>query len=69
LQSVNLPTGFTGDLVLELRLRNGRVERVLLDDQESTIEAAEVVDPVRRSLQTWTSPSQQTGTVRLTLRL
>jgi Ca-activated chloride channel family protein len=69
LQSVNLPTGFAGDLVLELRLRNGRVERVLLDDQESTLEAAEIVDPVRRSLQTWTSPTQRTGTVRLTLRV
>lgn len=69
LQSVSLPTGFTGDLVLELRLRNGRVERVLLDDQESTLGEAEIVDPVRRSLQAWASPTQQTGTVRLTLRL
>lgn len=69
LQSLNLPTGFTGDVVLEFSMQNGRVGRILLDDQASTLKEAAVVDVLKRSLLAWQPASGVTGTVKVVLRL
>ncbi|MEP0868693.1 after-VIT domain-containing protein [Trichocoleus desertorum AS-A10] len=69
LQSLNLPTGFSGDVVLEFSVQNGRVGRILLDDKTSTLKEAAVVDVIKRSLQGWQPSQGVTGKVRVTLRL
>ncbi|HEY9861702.1 MAG TPA: after-VIT domain-containing protein [Candidatus Obscuribacterales bacterium] len=69
LQRLNLPAGFSGDVVLEFSVQNGRVGRILLDDKASTLKEAAVVDVIKRSLQAWLPPQGVTGTVRVTLRL
>lgn len=69
LQSLKLPTGFSGDVVLEFSVQNGRVGRILLDDKASTLKEATVVDAIKRSLQAWQPPQGVTGKVKLVLRL
>jgi Ca-activated chloride channel family protein len=69
LQSLNLPTGFSGDVVLEFSVQNGRVGRILLDDKASTLKEAVVVDAIKRSLQAWQPAPGVAGTVKVVLRL
>nr|WP_290221925.1 VIT domain-containing protein [Trichocoleus desertorum] len=69
LQRLNLPTGFSGDVVLEFSVQNGRVGRILLDDQASTLKEAAVVDVIKRSLLAWQPAPGVTGTVKVVLRL
>jgi len=69
LQSLNLPEGFTGEIIFELQIRNGAVQRVILDDIESTLQDTTIVDPIRRSLLGWSTLESVTGTIRVTLRV
>lgn len=68
LQTLSLQAGYSGDVVLELRLRRGRVERVVLDDQASTLQDQAVINLLRQHLQGW-SGGNTTGIVRLRLRI
>lgn len=52
----SLPTGINGDLVFKVLVRNGRVQRVMLDENASTIVNAEVIKMLRQQLQTWQAP-------------
>ncbi|MEQ8997429.1 MAG: VIT domain-containing protein [Coleofasciculus sp. B1-GNL1-01] len=69
LQSLNLPEGFTGEIIFELQIRDGAVQRVILDDIESTLQDTTIVDPIRRSLLGWSTLESVTGTIRVTLRV
>ncbi|HEY9851755.1 MAG TPA: VIT domain-containing protein [Leptolyngbyaceae cyanobacterium] len=69
LQNVNIPNNTSGEVVLELSLQNGRVRRVVLDDQASTVKEQNVVDAIRRSLLTWQAPPSINNTIRLRLRI
>ena len=69
LQNVKLPAGFSGEMVLELWVGNGRMRRIVLDDKTSTIDAPEVFNPIKRALLSWKVPSGVAGTVRITLRI
>ncbi len=69
LQSVNIPKGFSGEIVLEFPVKQGRVGRIILDDQTSTLDAPEVVEPIKRSLVTWKFPEAIDDTIRLTLKI
>jgi Ca-activated chloride channel family protein len=69
LQNVKLPAGFSGEIVLELPVQNGRVGRIVLDDEASTLDAPELLDPIKRVLLSWKVPSGVAGTVRITLRI
>ncbi|MFP4103946.1 after-VIT domain-containing protein, partial [Coleofasciculus sp.] len=69
LQYLNLPEGFTGEIIFELQIRNGAVQRVILDDIESTLQDTLIVDPIRRSLLGWSTLESVTGTIRVTLRV
>jgi Ca-activated chloride channel family protein len=68
-QNLSLPTGFTGDVVMEVMVRQGLIERIVLNDEESTQQDNQVVIPIRDALQYWQPPSAVTGTVKLTIRL
>ncbi|MBW4645694.1 MAG: after-VIT domain-containing protein [Goleter apudmare HA4340-LM2] len=69
LESIPLPTGFSGDLVLELQLNKGRVRQVLLDEQASSLKEQTVIDMIRRSLLTWQPPQMLTTRVLLKVRI
>jgi Ca-activated chloride channel family protein len=69
LQQLNLPPGKVGEIVFEFPVRNGRVVRVVLDEEASTVREAVVIDLIKRSLLTWRVPASATGTIRLTLRI
>ncbi|MGF1494008.1 MAG: VIT domain-containing protein [Microcoleaceae cyanobacterium] len=73
LQGVNLPEPVQGQLIFELVVKQGRIQRIILDDRASTLKPdqgskqAITIDRIRRSLQTWQPPAQLSGTVRIDL--
>ena len=69
LQSVNLPTGVSGETVWELSVQDGRVSRVAIDTQTSTLQATDAVDTLKRALSSWQPPAGFKGTLRLKLRI
>lgn len=69
LQQMNLPTGFSGEIVFEFQVGKGRVGRVMLDEKASTLKDAAVIDVIKRSLIGWQVPQSTTGTVRINLRI
>ncbi|MGL6140535.1 MAG: VIT domain-containing protein [Planktothrix sp.] len=69
LQSINIPTGITGNLVFELKIHKGRVKQVILDEEKSTIQDAKIIELIRRSLLTWKPDQTDLITVVLTLKI
>lgn len=69
LQSVNLPTGVSGETVWELSVQDGRVARVAIDTQTSTLQATDAVENLKRALSSWQPPAGFKGTLRLKLRI
>jgi Ca-activated chloride channel homolog len=69
LQSLNIPAGFSGTVVLEIPIQNGRLTRFVLDDVASTVKDKNLVDLIKRSLQNVVLPSTATGSIRLTLNV
>ncbi|MEH2271556.1 MAG: VIT domain-containing protein [Nostoc sp.] len=69
LQQLNFPSGFSGEIVFEFTVNKGRVERVVLDEEISTLKDAVVVEKIKRSLLFWRVPPSTTGKVILTLHL
>jgi Ca-activated chloride channel homolog len=69
LQGINLVNPIGGDLVLELLVKDGRVERIVLDDRVSTMQQKDVVDPIKKYLFAWPSPAGLRGTIRIKLRI
>lgn len=69
LQSMPLPPGVSGELVWELRITQGRVKQVILDDEQSSGDDPELVEAIRRSLFSWRSPHSLSTTVLLRVRI
>ncbi|MDM9583027.1 VIT domain-containing protein [Nostoc sp. GT001] len=69
LQQLNFPSGFSGEIVFEFTVNKGRVERVMLDEETSTLKDPVVVEKIKRSLLLWRVSSSTTGKVILTLHL
>ncbi|HEY9652388.1 MAG TPA: after-VIT domain-containing protein, partial [Coleofasciculaceae cyanobacterium] len=69
LQQLVLPSGLNGELVFEFPVRNGRVVRVILDEDASTLKDERVIELIKRSLITWRVPQLTASTVCLTLRI
>ena len=69
LQSINVPAGFNGVVVLEIPIQNGRLTRFVLDDVASTLKDKNLVEMIKRSLQNVVLPSTAKGTIRLTLNV
>ncbi|WP_366941883.1 after-VIT domain-containing protein [uncultured Nostoc sp.] len=68
LQQLNLPSGFSGEIVFEFTVNKGRVGRVVLDEKASPLKNAVVVEKIKRSLLVWILPST-TGKLILILRI
>ncbi|RCJ38085.1 trypsin [Nostoc punctiforme NIES-2108] len=69
LQQLNFPSGLSGEIVFEFTVKKGRVERVVLDEETSTLKDPVVVEKIKRSLLLWRVPPSTTGKVILTLHL
>jgi Ca-activated chloride channel homolog len=69
LQQLDLPYGLSGEIVFEFPVRMGRVVRVVLDEEASTLKESLVIERIKRSLQAWRVFTSVIGTVRLTLRI
>lgn len=69
LKAINLVNGVGGDIILELFVKDGRVDRIVLDDKASTLQQKDVVDTLKRSLFSWSSPVGLRGTIRIKLRI
>ena len=69
LQKLQLPVGFSGEIVFEFPIQKGRIRRIVLDEKASTLKEAAVIDLIKRALLTWQVPQSVTGTVTLTLRI
>jgi Ca-activated chloride channel family protein len=69
LQSINVPAGFNGVVVLEMTLQNGRLTRFVLDDVASTLKDQTLVEMIKRSLQNVVLSPTAKGTIRLTLNV
>ncbi|MEH2422096.1 MAG: VIT domain-containing protein [Nostoc sp.] len=69
LQQLNLPSGFSGEIVFEFTVNEGRVGGVVLDEKASTLKDAVVVEKIKRSLLVWRVPPSTTGKVILTLHV
>ncbi|MEH2231933.1 MAG: VIT domain-containing protein [Nostoc sp.] len=69
LQKLNFPSGFSGEIVFEFTVKKGRVERVVLDEETSTLKDPVVVEKIKRSLLLWRVTPSTTGKVILTLHL
>ncbi|MCL1467868.1 VIT domain-containing protein [Argonema galeatum] len=69
LQNVNITNNISGELVLELSIKNGRIQRIVLDDKASTVKDRDVIDEIKRSIVSWQAPSSINSTIRLRLRI
>ncbi|MCL1472855.1 Hsp70 family protein [Argonema antarcticum] len=69
LELVNLPSGFSGEIVFEFTVGKGRVGRIMLDEEASSLKEAQIIEMIKRSIVTWLPPQSATGTVRVTLRI
>ncbi|MEG4395709.1 VIT domain-containing protein [Microcoleus sp. BROC3] len=69
LQSVNLPAGVSGETVWELSVQDGRVARLAIDTQTSTLQATDAVETLKKALSSWQPPAGFKGTLRLKLRI
>lgn len=69
LQLIQLPKGFSGDLVFELQVNQGRVRQVVWDEQASSLKEDTVISLIRRSLLTWLPPQTINNTIQITIRI
>lgn len=69
LQSMPLPPGVSGELVWELRITQGRVKQVILDDEQSSGDDPELVEAIRQRLFSWRSGLTFSTTVLLRVRI
>ncbi|BAT53343.1 von Willebrand factor, type A [Nostoc sp. NIES-3756] len=69
LQALYIPVGFSSSLVWELQLNKGRVTRVVLDEEASTLKEQQVIDVIRRSLLSWRPHNHLTATVLITIQV
>ena len=67
LQAIKIPNGFSGIVILEMPIQNGRLTRFVLDDLDSTLKDRTFVELLKRSLQNVVLPSTAQGTIRLSL--
>ncbi|NJL22500.1 MAG: after-VIT domain-containing protein [Leptolyngbyaceae cyanobacterium SM1_3_5] len=68
LLAVQVPTGFSGQVVFEFQVKDRRLIQLVLDEQASTLTEAIVIDALRRSLLAWRA-SATADTVRLVLQI
>jgi len=69
LKQLTFDTQWSGEIIVNFTITNGRVGKILVDDQASTCNNPEAIDRLKRSLLLWHPSSSLSTTVRLTARL
>ena len=69
LQNAAIAPDVEGEMVLELRFRNGRTDKVLLDDVKSTLTDVSVLNELKRLLLSWQPPADTGNSLRITVRI
>ena len=69
LRSVNLPAAVSGETVWNLSVQDGRVAKVAIDTQTSTLQATDALESLKAALNSWQPPAGFKGTLRLKLRI
>jgi Ca-activated chloride channel homolog len=69
LEKCDIPSGCIAEMVFELLVNKGRVQRVTFDEDASTLNAIKPILVIRRSLSSWQPPQNITGKVRIILRI
>ncbi|MFP4103218.1 after-VIT domain-containing protein, partial [Coleofasciculus sp.] len=69
LQHTNLPANLSGEIVFEFTLSKGRVGRIMLDGEASTLKTANVIELIKRHLIKWRPSQSVNSTVMLRLRI
>ncbi|MGI0486453.1 VIT domain-containing protein [Pantanalinema rosaneae CENA516] len=69
LQSLRFEPGFSGLIVFEFTVKQGRVLKLVVDEQASTLQDVDVIQAIKRSLLTWVVPRSLSGQVILTLQV
>ncbi|WP_448564030.1 VIT domain-containing protein [Trichothermofontia sp.] len=70
LLTLTIPANLTGDMTLELVIRNGHVSQVRLDDQQSTLKDAAFSQTLQQHLRRWSVPGTVTrNLVRLVVQV
>ncbi|MEM9245642.1 MAG: after-VIT domain-containing protein, partial [Cyanobacteria bacterium P01_F01_bin.153] len=62
-------SGISGDVFLEVSVRNGNLVRIVVDDVQSTISDREVLARLRQTLQAWRVSGTSPAKIQLQLRL
>jgi len=69
LKQLTFDAQWSGEITINFPVTNGRVGKILVDDQASTCNNPEAIDRLKRSLLLWHPSSSLSTTVRLTARL
>ncbi|MFP4415003.1 VIT domain-containing protein [Coleofasciculus sp.] len=69
LQHTNFPSNLSGEIVFEFTLSKGRVGRIMLDEEASTLKTANVIELIKRNLIKWRPSQSVNSTVVLRLRI
>jgi Ca-activated chloride channel homolog len=69
LRSVNLPAAVSGETVWDLSVQDGRVAKVAIDTQTSTLQATDALESIKAALNSWQPPAGFKGNLRLKLRI
>ena len=69
LQNAAIAPNVEGEMVLELRFRNGRTDKVLLDDVASALTDVDVLNELKRLLLSWQPPASVGNKLTITVRV
>jgi Ca-activated chloride channel homolog len=69
LQQQNFSCESKGEIVLEMIVNKGRVGRIMLDEDASTLKDATLIDLIKKYLIKWPAPKSASGTVSITLQV
>ncbi len=69
LKQLTFDTQWSGEIIVNFTITNGRVGKILVDDRATTCNDPEAIDRLKRSLLLWHPTSSLSATVKLTARL
>jgi BMFP domain-containing protein YqiC len=67
--SLRLPKDSRGEIVLDMSVENGQIQKITLDSKASTLKDGDTLDLIKRSLQTWILPKSTNGNIQITLQI
>ncbi len=69
LEKLQIPKGIRGKIVFELMVNYGRVTKIMLDEDKSTLKDKQVIEMIKKSLFGWNTPQTSNNTVIVELEI